>query len=782
MLRITGYSDRYSIHPGDEIKFYVNSENDEDYEARLVRLIHGDTNPDGPGYKEEEIDAPFDKTHTGRNQKIHGGSHVIVPHDERMTVGSFTIQAFIFPTTPTKGLQGILTKWVGDTGYGLFVDENANLALRIGAGGTVRTIASGKPLLRKVWYLAAASYDAGTGAVRLYQEPVVTSANGGLGMALLHPAEETTAEVSATSDIAPGANDAPFLMAAATRVSASGRSIFGAHYKEAASPVALPEQCDTYNGKIDRPRLSASALGKSEIDALARGFKGCPADLRRAVVGAWDFQANITSNIASTHVLDTSPALLHGHAINLPARAMTGYNWTGDEIVYHHAPEEYGAIHFHDDDIDDARWDVDFTYTAPEGLKSGFYAARLRIGGEESSATEDYIPFVVRPPKGKPSARLAVIIPTNSYLAYSNDNLATNSVVAQLLAGKVPIMQASDLYLNEHREYGLSTYSLHSDGSGVCYSSRLRPILNMRPKYRHWLSPSLWQLNGDLHLTDWLEAVGFDYDLHTDEDLDREGVDLLNQYRVVLTGSHPEYSSESMIDAYEAYQQQGGRWLYLGADGFYWCSQYHPDNGNIIEVRKGEAGTRAWTANPGEYNNAFDGKYGGMWRARGRIPSKVCGLTFTAYGFDVSSYYKREADSFRSECEWIFEGIGGDEVIGDFGLVGGGAAGLELDRYDLEFGTPHNGYLLARSEGHTDLMLQVNEEIHFACRGYYGGGHENPQVRADMIYYKTPNDGAVFGPGSLVWCGSLSHNNYDNNVSRIMRNVINGFLKDGPLP
>lgn len=782
MLRITGYSDRYSIHPGDEIKFYVNSEKGEDYDAKLVRLIHGDTNPEGPGYKEEEIAAPFDRIYKGRNQKIHGGSYVIVPHDARMTVESFTIQAFVFPTTPTKGPQGILTKWVGDTGYGLFIDENAHLALRIGAGGTVRTIASGKPLLRKVWYLAAASYDARTGAVRLYQEPVVTSANGGLGMALLHPAEETTAEVSGSCDIAPGANDAPFLVAAATRVPASGRSICGAHYKEATAPVELPEQCDTYNGKIDRPRLTAAALDKSEIDALARGFKGCPAGLRRAVVGAWDFQANITGNIASTYILDTSPNLLHGHAINLPARAMTGYNWTGDEIVYHHAPEEYGAIHFHDDDIDDARWDVDFTYTAPEGLKSGFYAARLRVGGEESPATEDYIPFVVRPPRGETTARLAVIIPTNSYLAYSNDNLATNSVVAQLLAGKVPIMQASDLYLNEHREYGLSTYSLHSDGSGVCYSSRLRPILNMRPKYRHWLSPSLWQLNGDLHLTDWLEAVGFDYDLHTDEDLDREGVDLLNRYRVVLTGSHPEYSSESMIDAYEAYQQQGGRWLYLGADGFYWCSQYHPDNGNIIEVRKGEAGTRAWTANPGEYNNAFDGKFGGMWRARGRIPSKVCGLTFTAYGFDVSSYYRREPDSFRSECEWIFAGIGDDEIIGDFGLVGGGAAGLELDRYDLEFGTPHNGYLLARSEGHTDLMLQVNEEIHFACRGYYGGGHENPQVRADMIYYKTPNDGAVFGPGSLVWCGSLSHNNYDNNVSRIMRNVIDGFLKDGPLP
>ena len=150
-------------------------------------------------------------------------------------------------------------------------------------------------------------------------------------------------------------------------------------------------------------------------------------------------------------------------------------------------------------------------------------------------------------------------------------------------------MQASDLYLNEHREYGLSTYSCHSDGSGVCFSSRLRPILNMRPKYRHWLSPSLRQLNADLHLTDWLEAKGIDYDVHTDEDLDREGVDLLNRYPVVLTGSHPEYSSENMLTAYEAYQQAGGRWLYLGADGFYWVSQYHPDDSNIIEVRKGDS-------------------------------------------------------------------------------------------------------------------------------------------------------------------------------------------------
>jgi len=783
MLRITGYSDRYSLCPGEEVKFYVNSEKGESYRADIVRMIHGDTNPEGPGFKVEELDTPVSKDYPGRNQIIHGGSYGLVPHDHRMNVESFTLQAFIFPTTPDKGVQGVLTKSDGTTGYGLFIDENANLALWIGDGkGKVEKIASGKPLLRKVWYLVAASYDAASGRVCLYQEPVVTSANGGLGMSLLHPMEETASVVNGKSAVAPGDNDAPLLMAARTEVANSGRTIFGGHFKEAREPVELPQQADVYNGKIDRPRLSGRVLDKSEIDSLARGFKTCPASLRQSVIGAWDFHANITKNIASTQIIDTSPNVLHGFIINMPARGMTGYNWTGDEIVYHHAPHEYGAIHFHDDDIDDARWEVDFTFAVPEGTKSGAYAARLRVGGESSAETEDFITFFVRPPQGTATSKVCLIIPTSSYMAYSNDNLSTNSVVAELLAGKIPIMQASDLYLNEHREYGLSTYSLHSDGSGVCYSSRLRPILNMRPKYRHWLSPSLWQLNGDLHLTDWLEQQGFEFDVHTDEDLDREGLDLLQRYQVVLTGSHPEYSSEKMVDAYEAYQQQGGRWLYLGADGFYWITEYHPDNSNIIEVRKGEAGTRAWTANPGEYNNAFDGKYGGMWRARGRIPSKVCGLTFTAYGFDVSSYYRRDTDSFRPECSWIFEGIGDDEIIGDFGLVGGGAAGLELDRYDLEFGTPHNGYLLARSEGHTDLMMQVNEEIHFTVRGYYGGGDENPMIRADMIYYKTPNGGAVFAPGSLAWCGSLSHDNYGNNVSRIMENVIKGFLEKGPLP
>jgi N,N-dimethylformamidase len=62
------------------------------------------------------------------------------------------------------------------------------------------------------------------------------------------------------------------------------------------------------------------------------------------------------------------------------------------------------------------------------------------------------------------------------------------------------------------------------------------------------------------------------------------------------------------------------------------------------------------------------------------------------------------------------------------------------------------------------------------------GGDEQPNVRADLVYFTTPNDGGVFSTGSIAWCGSLSHNNYDNNVSRITENVLRRFSASGPLP
>ncbi|WZB71677.1 hypothetical protein WJ968_07585 [Achromobacter xylosoxidans] len=52
---ITGYSDKISVAGGETIAFKVSARPARPYEARLVRIIHGDMNPAGPGYKEAHV-------------------------------------------------------------------------------------------------------------------------------------------------------------------------------------------------------------------------------------------------------------------------------------------------------------------------------------------------------------------------------------------------------------------------------------------------------------------------------------------------------------------------------------------------------------------------------------------------------------------------------------------------------------------------------------------------------------------------------------------------------
>ena len=44
---ITGYSDKISVAGGETIAFKVSARPARPYEARLVRIIHGDMNPAG---------------------------------------------------------------------------------------------------------------------------------------------------------------------------------------------------------------------------------------------------------------------------------------------------------------------------------------------------------------------------------------------------------------------------------------------------------------------------------------------------------------------------------------------------------------------------------------------------------------------------------------------------------------------------------------------------------------------------------------------------------------
>jgi hypothetical protein len=43
-MKIIGYADRFSVQPGETIRFMVSAQDIKTYRADIVRLIHGDTN------------------------------------------------------------------------------------------------------------------------------------------------------------------------------------------------------------------------------------------------------------------------------------------------------------------------------------------------------------------------------------------------------------------------------------------------------------------------------------------------------------------------------------------------------------------------------------------------------------------------------------------------------------------------------------------------------------------------------------------------------------------
>jgi N,N-dimethylformamidase len=303
----------------------------------------------------------------------------------------------------------------------------------------------------------------------------------------------------------------------------------------------------------------------------------------------------------------------------------------------------------------------------------------------------------------------------------------------------------------------------------------MRPILTMRPRYNYWVTHGPRHFAADLLLVEWLENKNYDYDVITDEDLHAQGADLLRSYHVLLTGSHPEYWTDAMLRGLEAYLSDGGRLMYLGGNGLCWVTSVHPERPHVFEVRKGVFFVPMGHGVAGEGCHSTTGERGGAWRDVGRAPQRLLGVGTTAMGWGPAPGYSRLSDSFHERAAFIFEGIGADEVIGDFGMVLGGAAGDEIDRFDLSLGSPPHTLLLASSAGRHTNHFQL---LPWDCQTYLlgHGGTEDSRVRADMTYFETERGGAVFSVGSINWIGSLTFNGGANNVSTVTDNVLRRFM------
>lgn len=756
--KVYGYTDRLSARPGEQLTLHVSCEEADSYAATVVQLHHGFDGSAGPGFQETVVRTAVDGTYPGKHYECRPGSFVEVndPAGVLTDPAGFEVRAAIFPTLPrddrsgTLGAyrishssvafngehQAVLGTWDAATssGWALTLDDGRPTFVWSDAGQP-RTVRLDTALTAHHWYELHLQIPADDGDVTLTCTPLKHA------MDLVAPA---------AARLSPEASSAQ----TAGRWMASGMPFrIGALAARSDSRLVA---ASAFNGKIGGVKVHRRV--GDELEPVARWHFGRSARPDRLLLSA---------------VVDESPNRLDGRCVNGPVRGVTGPAFQGRVEDFREAPDEYDAIHFHDDDIADADWPVALTFDVPEELASGVYAFRLTAEGRDH-----HVPFFVGP--GRRARDVAVLFPTGTYLAYANDRIAFEADSMEMLLGHTPIVHSEDLDLQDHPEFGRSCYEIHNDGSGVIFSTGRRPLITMQPRYRaSFMSEGPWGLPADLCIAHWLEAIDCEFDALTDENLDLEGYDLISRYRVIITGSHPEYMTRGELDALAEFTAAGGRLMYLGGNGFYATTSFDPENRHIVEVRRADGGTRPHQSPFAERRHTTSGESAGLWRNKGKAPERLVGVGMSAQGFDRCTYYQRLEDSFDARASFIFEGIGANELLGDFGIIGGGAAGSEIDFYNPSLGTPPDTLVLATSGPLSDTYLLVAEELYEQLPGL--GGTEQPSVRSDVVYAALDGGGGFFSVGSIAWTGSLSHNGYDNNIARLTANVLRRFRDAEPL-
>ena len=410
------------------------------------------------------------------------------------------------------------------------------------------------------------------------------------------------------------------------------------------------------------------------------------------------------------------------------------------------------AVRFHPDDIGDVQWPATLSFSLPDDLDPGVYVA-VCTNGDSSAA----ITLFVQP--RTPRHRIAVLLSTWTYLAYANYRQASEHRVFgdySKITHRTIALSDVDHILADDVEPGWSLYDRYHDGTAVYQASRRRPLLDVVPGYRWWMTGSTRHLSTDLELLAWLADHDIGVDIVTDDTLYRSAPSALSDYDVIITSSHPEYVSTNIIDALAEFTNTGGHLLYLGGNGFYWVTEPPASEPTAtIEIRRGTG----WSGADPDDTHLSTGARAGRWADVGRPPNQLTGVGFVAQGWGPAAGYTQLDTVTTTEVgRDLFARVDPTETIGGFGTSLGGAAGDEIDAAATGRGTPATTIRLASSEHrHTDHLM-----------------HEDAAApkRADITYTPTAGNGSVFAVGSMNWITSLADPTPDNNVATITLNAI----------
>lgn len=393
--------------------------------------------------------------------------------------------------------------------------------------------------------------------------------------------------------------------------------------------------------------------------------------------------------------------------------------------------------------------DGDYTQTGAEWNKHGYHS---KILGQSVEAPErsglyyfharsksgDFFafPWVVAP--SAPKSKIAVLASDITWNAYNSFGGRSNYIHADCFPPTPTVNSRLELKRyteEEHRTYNVDDYAPLTLDRPDPYNhidedeQLTDPIAGRQGCH---LAAAEWRLLG------WMEQNGFEYDFYGETQFHFDQVPL-DDYRVLIISTHPEYWSIEMYNRLKSWVfERGGKLMYLGGNGLNCEVEFLDDRRIVYHNTKWSHSEPQFASDGTEYESRFD--------KRQESEANLLGVVFTFPGIMTAAPY-RVLDSEH----WVFTGTGlnDGDIFGEASLhlrVPGGASGHETDKVSAQ--SPANTIRLAKGLNPGD------------------GG-------ADVTIHEPEGGGAVFSVGSICWPSSIL---VDDAVSQITANVIQRFV------
>lgn len=711
-----------SIAAGEEIEFRVSSS--VPYDLSVVKL--------GPDPQDRDHDPVLEslQVEEPKIQPIHPGSYVNVadglPDTRRLT--QLTLECWIRPFS-LSGWQGLVTQhdYPQRCGIGLFINDG-QIAFMTDDGDTHDRSSlhqTEKGLLTaQRWHHVAATWDGKT--KRIYIDGEL--AGQWHFSKIVRPARTSL------------------------RIGAYGSNGVAGNF---------------YNGDMAMVALYDQALGVDQIKQRVAD-RGLTIPKGNAVLACWPFNEE-----RGTHITDAGVDGRHGRIINRGTWMIGGPSFDAGAIDRHDSaydptkdPQRGHGFRLASDELYNARWTVSHRVRIPPDAQSGVYAGRFdfKIDGKPMRY---FTTFIVRRSETRSKAPLLVLTSTNTWLAYNSAPFPINHEPG------LTNMGTGGLRTSHPDAATYSGYRDHRHGQPT-YKIGLKlpwPAAGPNKIYQYGTYSHLLRGERFLHL--WLDQQGYDYDVITDHDLDRDPA-LLDGYQAVFINGHSEYWSARAYDGLDKYLEAGGNAIVMSGNTMFWRVSFD-ESGEVMECRKygkGIGGRRL--AQVGELYHSHDFERGSLMRFCGYPAWKVVGLTCIGWGGAFQPYRVDQPNHFLLNHPHQLGLKKGES----FGMISQevGAVGHE---FDVRLSTLQRATAdpvikgLVEPKGITTVASSHDDR---AVIDYNAEGHKprigDEQTIAEIIYWERPQGGRVFHTGSIATAWGVYH---DEKLGKLLKNVLHHF-------